>query len=149
MGYFWLLWNCRTGKVCVKCQPIKQDLKLLGVLYSFTWLCQQSSWNQNTSVVQRPPVHLWWQLYLNLLEAFLSHFDGCLAWVICLDVFFFLTFRKKRFFKFYTMCFQFYLMWDPMSAKKCKGPPLLQIILKLFPKSPEFSSWCLLDPELN
>ena len=44
------------------------------MIFSSAWLCQQSSWNRNSSVV-RPSsvVCLWHRLYLNLWHGFLSN----------------------------------------------------------------------------
>ncbi len=55
--------------------------------FSLAWLRQQSSWNQNSSVVHR---RLWHQLSLHLLHGFLSNFYSyCFPWAICPDFFYF------------------------------------------------------------
>ena len=60
-------------------------------LFSSAWLCQQSSWNQNLSIV-RPFVS---QLSLNLIHRFLSNFGCCFPWAIRSDAFW--IFEKKKF----------------------------------------------------
>ncbi len=51
------------------------------LIFSSAWLCQQSSWNRNSSVVRRPSVvrpsvvRLWHRLSLKLLHGLLSNFS--------------------------------------------------------------------------
>ncbi len=69
--------------------------------FSSAWLCQQSSWNRNLSVV-RPSVS---QLSLNFMHRFLSNFSCGFPWAICSDIFW--IFEKKFFFDFFTNIFCF------------------------------------------
>ncbi len=66
-------------------------------IFGSVWLCQQSSWNRNLSVV-RPSVCLWHRLSLKLLHGFLSNFSCGFPWAICRDVVF--IFVKKKILNF-------------------------------------------------
>ncbi len=72
--------------------------------FSSAWLCQQSSWNRNSSVV-RPSVRLWHRLSLKLLYGFLSNFSCGFPWAISPDAVF--QFWKKKIFWFFTNIFRF------------------------------------------
>ena len=76
-------------------------------IFSSAWLCQQSSWNQNSSVVLQPVARLCHQrLSLNLSHGFLSNFISWLPWTICPGVFW--IFEKKSIFLiFLTNIFRF------------------------------------------
>ncbi len=54
----------------------------LQAIFSSAWLCQQSSWNRNSSVC--PSLV---QLSLNLMYRFLSNFGWCFPWAIRSGVF--------------------------------------------------------------
>ncbi len=69
------------------------DLSLCMALFSFFFcsasLCQQSSWNRNSSIVCRPPICCLSvaQLSQFLMHGFLSNFGCCFPWAICSAVF--------------------------------------------------------------
>ncbi len=86
-------------------------------IFSSAWLCQQSSWNRNSSVVRpsvRPSVRLWHRLSLKLFHGFLSNFSCGFSWATCPEVFF--IFEKKN----SMICFILSLTWGTTGAKISK-----------------------------
>ena len=104
------------------------------------WLCQQSSWNRNLSVVCRPSSVIGRpsvrpsvsQLSLNLImHAFLSKFGFCFPWSIRSDVF--LIFEKKMVFFFYFIqIFIVFVNMGPYGSPDFKTLLLLQIAAESF-----------------
>ncbi len=66
-------------------------------IFSSAWLCQQSSWNRNLSVI-RPSIRLWHRLSPNFMHGFLSNFSCGFPWAICPDVLFHFWKKKLKFF---------------------------------------------------
>ncbi len=99
-------------------------------IFSSAWLCQQSSWNRNSSIVR-----LWHRLSLKLLHGFLSNFSCGFPWAICPDGLF--VFEKKiKILNFYEY-FSFSLTWDPIGAKLQNAtPPSNYCVDSLFPHCP-------------
>ncbi len=105
-------------------------------IFSSAWLCQQSSWNRNLSVVCRPSVvrPSVSQLSLNSLHGFLSNFSCGFPWAIRSD--FFWIFQKKFFLNLLRIFF------DPMGAKISKRysynsqPKVLKLFLNFLPNGP-------------
>ncbi len=113
-------------------------------IFLAAWLCQQSSWNRNSSVrpfVVRPSVS---QLSLNLMHGFLSNFSCGFPWAIRSDVFF--NFWKKNVFLIFYEYFSFSLTWDHMGAKISKRyssyksqPKGFKLFLNFLPNGPHKS----------
>ncbi len=101
--------------------------------FSSAWLCQQSSWNRNSSVVRASSVvRLWHRLSLKLLHGFLSNFSCGFPWAICPDVCF--SFLRKKNSEY----FSFSVTWDPMGAKTSKRYSSLKSLLNPFKLFPNF-----------
>ena len=127
--------------------------------FSSAWLCPQSSWNRNLSVVcrpssVRPPVRpssvrvaiisepnarISFKFWLLLP---LSHKLGC----------FFFAFLKKKFFYEY---FSFSLTWDPMGAQISKRysyyksqPITLKLFSEFLPNDPHKTTFGILKIEI-
>ncbi len=82
------------------------------LLFSSAWLCQQSAWNRNSSVV-RPSVcgiDYHWSYCMDFFHILVVASHGPYAQTF----FFFFIFEEKKFF-FYEY-FSFSLTWDPMGA---------------------------------
>ncbi len=82
--------------------------------FSSYWLCQQRSWNWNSSVVCCPSVRPWHRLSPNLLHGFLSNFNYCcFPWAIMPGLF--RIFEKKNVSGFFANIFGFdsQTLWEP------------------------------------
>ena len=120
-------------------QSILSDIKTAGTIFSSAWLCQQSSWNRNSSVV-RPSVT---QLSLNLMRLFLYNFGCCFPWAIRPDVCFWIfeTFGIFEILKIEILTFFFvFVNMGPKERENFKMLLLLQIVAESFHTFPEFSS---------
>ncbi len=78
---FWNIWHCIRPRVVFssRMKPSihlailwREILPIVLSIFISAWLCQQSSWNRNSSVVCPLSVCLWRWLFLNLLHGFLS-----------------------------------------------------------------------------
>ncbi len=113
-------------------------------IFSSAWLCQQSSWNRNSSVVRPPSLrpsvcgidYLWsycmdfFQIYLWLP---LDHMPRRFFFCFVLFYFFFIFEKQNDFLRI------FFVNMGPHGSENFKTPLLLQIAAESFQTFPEFS----------
>ncbi len=97
---------------------------LILVIFSSAWLCQQSSWNRNSSVVRPSAIRLWHRLSLKILHGFLSNVSCYFPWAISPEVFWTLEF----FYEYFSIS----LTWDPTGANISKRYSSFKSLSNLF-----------------
>ncbi len=139
----WVTMGCGDGLFCLYRVYIrfltedKSTCQSKPYFFSSAWLCQQSSWNRNLSVVHRLSVHvaiisepnarISFKLWLLLP---LSHTLGLFFWIVE---------KKKDFCEYFSVS----LTRDPMAAKTSKRyssyksqPKVLKLFLHLLRNNP-------------
>ncbi len=98
--------------------------------FSSAWLCQQSSWNRNSSVVRRTSSfygidYYLWSYCMDFFQISVVASPGRYAQTF---FFFFFFFIFEIYIYIYIFCeyFSFSLTWDPMGAKTSKRYPSLK-----------------------
>ncbi len=126
----WWIWLFPTSR--------QQMIQLVSCLFSSTWLCQQSAWNRNLSVIHSLSVS---QIFLYLTCGFLSNFS-CSSPGPSARTFFSWIFEKKK--KKLSMFYTFFPLFFKIAPY---GRTISKHYYKSHPKgrtSPEFSSqWSL------
>ncbi len=106
--------------------------------FSSAWLCQQSSWNRNSSVVRLSVcgIDYLWSYCMDFFQILVVASPGPYAQT------FFSFLKKKKFWIFYKY-FSFSLTWDPMGAKISKRyssyksqPKVFKLFLNFLPNGP-------------
>ncbi len=96
-------------------------------IFSSARLCQQSSWNRNSSVV--PPslcvINYLWTYWMDCFQILVLAFAGPYAQT-------YFEFLKKKTNSIFYEYFSFSLTWDPMGAKISKRYSCLKSLLNLF-----------------
>ncbi len=100
-------------------------LNLSSHIFSSAWLCQQSSWNWNSSVVRPSVVRLWhlWSYCMDFFQNLVGASPGPYAQTFEKTIFFFLIFYEY---------FSFLFTWDPMGGKTSKCYSSLKSLLNPF-----------------